>query len=728
MRILKWAGLGVGMLIGLFLVTIVLVVLFVDPNDYKDDIERLVEQQTGRQLTLDGDLKLSVFPWLALEFGPASLSDAPGFGDEPFVALQHARLSVRLWPLLGGRVEIGSVTLEGMNVRLVTDADGRNNWADLTASAPDDAPRADAEPLSVPTIAGLEIRDSAISLEDRRDNSRIGVRELKLETDALASGKPFDLKSSFLLEASPELSARTEIAARVTPDVEHNLYTLVKPVITATLLGAGFPQTGQPLALHAASATLDVGHEQHTLDELLLETSWHGEGLPEAGVPVTLKASELKADLAAQTLALLGLEVDAAGAKVNGTLAGEEILDAPKFTGQLAFAPIELREWLPKLGVELPVTRDPKAFASLAFTAKVALTPSSAEFADLVLKLDDTTAKGTLGVADFDSQAVRFNLAVDRIDADRYLAPEEEAKNAAETQMSETIEIPVEMLRQLNVRGTLELGEAIFAGIKFTRLKLGVSARDGDVRFNPAEASLYGGQYRGDVGIAAASDVARITVDQQLSNVDFAPLFRDVFDTNRLSGKGSFKSKLAASGRDTDALLKSLDGTLDFGVKDGALEGADLWYEIRRARAVLRQQAIPVRTGPEHTAFTVLEGSGTVQNGVVQSNDITIAMQYMRVAGKATIDLPKSEIDSRLDATVLRIPAEGVDTAGMQELVNAKVPIRITGPLASPKVLPDVEGYLKNEVKQRLEKEKDKVEEKLRDRLQDRLRKALGGG
>jgi AsmA protein len=95
-------------------------------------------------------------------------------------------------------------------------------------------------------------------------------------------------------------------------------------------------------------------------------------------------------------------------------------------------------------------------------------------------------------------------------------------------------------------------------------------------------------------------------------------------------------------------------------------------------------------------------------------------MQYLRVAGKATIDLPQSTIDSRLEATVLRIPAEGTDAAGMQELVNARIPVRITGPLASPKALPDIEGLVKEQVK-------EKVQEKIRDTIQDRLRRALGG-
>ena len=79
-------------MIGLIVIALVLVVMFVDPNDYRDDIQRIVEQKTGRELKLSGDLKLSVFPWIALETGAATLGDAPGFGPEPFVSIKEARV------------------------------------------------------------------------------------------------------------------------------------------------------------------------------------------------------------------------------------------------------------------------------------------------------------------------------------------------------------------------------------------------------------------------------------------------------------------------------------------------------------------------------------------------------------------------------------------------------------------------------------------------------------
>ena len=52
------------------------------------------------------------------------------------------------------------------------------------------------------------------------------------------------------------------------------------------------------------------------------------------------------------------------------------------------------------------------------------------------MKLDDTTMRGMLGVADFAAKALRFDLNVDRIDADRYLPPPTEKPAAKDAQRS----------------------------------------------------------------------------------------------------------------------------------------------------------------------------------------------------------------------------------------------------------------------------------------------------
>jgi AsmA protein len=711
MRGLRIAAYVAAGLIGLIVIALVLVVVFVDPNDYRDDIEKMVEQKTGRELTLSGDLKLSVFPWIALETGPASLGDAQGFGPEPFVSIKEAHVGVRLLPLLRGKVEVGSVRLDGARIRLITDESGRDNWADLGKSETPQAPQPASGATEIPTIAGLEISDAAVVMENRKEKSRREVRDFHLKTGRLASGETFPLALDFVLDQDRSLIVKVRLAADVTADLERNTHRLAEPKIDLTVSGQGYPADGVPVEVRAKSLDADIGKELYRLDGLAIKTTWKSDGLPAAGVPVALSAKDCNVNLASQTLELAGLDADAAGAHVTGSLTGAEILDAPALQGSLKLDPISLREWLPKLGIAAPKTADANVLKQLSFTGNVKLTKSTAEVGDIVLKLDDTTLRGMLGVADFAAKALRFDLNVDRINADRYLPPSEKA--AAKDAKAPPTEIPVDLLRKLNARGQLSIGEAIFAGMTFTKLRLGVNAREGKVRFFPSEASMYGGQYHGDVGIDATGKVARVTLDEHVSGVNFAPLFKDLFETQRVSGKGSANIKLAGEGRTSDDLMKTLDGTVDFNVADGALEGADLWYEIRRARAVLKQQAVPARdSGPPRTPFSALTGTGTMNDGVLKNNDLNVAMQYLKVTGQGTVDLPRNSLDYRLVTSVLKIPREGADTEQMQDMVDAQIPVKVSGSLSDPKVRPDVENYLKGEVKK-------KVEEKLKDKLKD---------
>ena len=92
----------------------------VDPNDYKDEISTQVEKVTGRNLTLQGDIELSVFPWIALELGPLSLSNAEGFKADSFAKVEQAEIRIKLMPLLKKQLEIMRVfsIILAMNVSL----------------------------------------------------------------------------------------------------------------------------------------------------------------------------------------------------------------------------------------------------------------------------------------------------------------------------------------------------------------------------------------------------------------------------------------------------------------------------------------------------------------------------------------------------------------------------------------------------------------------------------
>src|ERR1700693_621226 len=131
MRTVKVLAALAGGIILFIVVGLLAVRVLVNPNDYKGRIAAAVKDSTGRELILKGDLKLSVFPWVALELGPASLGNPPGFGTEPFLAFNHAAVRISLWRLLSKQMDIQRVEIDGLDLRLRKDARGTGNWEDF---------------------------------------------------------------------------------------------------------------------------------------------------------------------------------------------------------------------------------------------------------------------------------------------------------------------------------------------------------------------------------------------------------------------------------------------------------------------------------------------------------------------------------------------------------------------------------------------------------------------
>ena len=134
MKLLKWlltVVVGLVLIIGIGSVALV---YLVDWNDFKETIEDQTKKQTGRDLTITGDLSPSVFPWAGISIGEISLANAEGFGDQLFARIASADVKVELLPLLRKEVNVRTVELKGLNVDLQRAADGTTNWDDLLAS------------------------------------------------------------------------------------------------------------------------------------------------------------------------------------------------------------------------------------------------------------------------------------------------------------------------------------------------------------------------------------------------------------------------------------------------------------------------------------------------------------------------------------------------------------------------------------------------------------------
>ena len=178
----------VGVVLILAVTAIVVLPMVVDPNDYKDEIVAQVESNSGRTFRIDGDLKLSVFPWLGLDIGGVEMGNAKGFGDQPFAKVKQASVRVKLMPLLEGKAEADVIILDGVVLNLVRAKDGRSDWDDLGGKADAAEQPSGGAPLAELTMGGVDISNAQVLWDDRQNGQKLQVEQLNLKTGAINAG------------------------------------------------------------------------------------------------------------------------------------------------------------------------------------------------------------------------------------------------------------------------------------------------------------------------------------------------------------------------------------------------------------------------------------------------------------------------------------------------------------------------------------------------------------
>lgn len=387
------------------------------------------------------------------------------------------------------------------------------------------------------------------------------------------------------------------------------------------------------------------------------------------------------------------------------------MLDADGFTVRVdAFS---LKSLMTRLGIEPPVTADPDALGKIAFEGTVAL-GQGITVDGVTLVVDDTTFTGGLTVADGGAIAVR--LAGDSMDVDRYMEPAADAEAASGDAVP--VEIPVDLIRALNVRGEMTLDTARLSGLEFADIDLGLNVADGNLRLHPVAAGLFGGRYSGDVRINAAGNVPVLSVNESITGVDLGKLAAAMFEQANVTGSINGSFKLGGSGADLAAIQRGLNGNITVELLDGTWEGTDVWYEMRRARALYKQEPAPEPTLPARTAFSNVKASGPVVDGVFRNDVLSAELPFMRLAGKGQVDIPAGTVDYRMTASFLGKSALDATATEeeLQDFSGAEIPFRVTGPMTAPKIAPDIEKMLKDEVKEKVEEE-----------IKDQLKKLLGG-
>jgi AsmA protein len=644
MRNLKLWGVLAGGIVALLGAVLLAVWLLVNPNTYKGKIAAAVQESTGRELKLQGDIKLSVIPWVALELGPASLGNPPGFSDEPFLTISHASVRVRLLPLLRHRLEVARVEVSGLDLRLRKNAAGRGNWQS-------------AESEQSPTKSDVDHTDAALGLESlaniRIDNGRVAfegitVERFNLETGSLAADRHIPVNLTFDANRAP---AGEQLSLNAKFDLSQEA-------------------ARTPLRFRAVHVSGSLNRS--------------GDSRP---AHWDLSAPEINLNATEQTLAAPAFDLSYSGAHLTGGAQATKIIDDLSVAGSVNLAPLVLREIEPRLGFALPKTRDPKALSQLSATTDFSYDSNALALTHLQLRLDDTQIQGNLKLLAGDTRALQFDLAVDQIDLDRYRAPE----GAAVASPSASAAAATQPAKTLDASGTLTIKSAQFARLDLSNVRATVAAKDKVMHLFPIEAQVDGGRSSGDITLDSRG-ATTLSVDEQLTGIDMARLLANTGAKGRLSGRATLNMKATARGASVDAMLKTLTGRLDANLADGALEGIDVGYELRLAQALIDKSAAPAGAGTGHTPFQAFKLSSQITNGVAETHDLTIASQALKVAGQGSANLATKGIDFKLLASVVTAPARNTD-----------IPLKVTGTYTNPTVRPDIEGLAKDQLKQKLQ-------------------------
>jgi len=623
------------LILGIVAVAVVAAVSFVllfDPNDFREEIAAKVKQTTGRDLVIEGDIELTLFPWVAINVGKTTLGNAAGFGDEPFASFDEARLSVSVMPMIMERkVVVGTAALDSFRLNLQVASSGRSNWQDfLDASELQEevVESGDEDDASTIDIASIEITNASVSYSDAQSGDNIRLTDLNLGSGTVQAGAPIALSGDFNFDLQP-----------------------------ADLAG-----------------------------DFAVDTVMTLDG--DAG-----------------TIAFSDVEISTLGLNIDANVEAFSYVDDAVPVATLQVDAFSMKSLMQALNIEAPVTADPDALGKVIVDATASMRPEAIVLSNLVLVVDDTRFQGSLSLAGDAAGTISFELVGDSMNLDRYMAPAEEGTDADADAIP--IEIPADLIRSLNFRGNLTLEEATLSGMEFTAVELGLNAAAGDLRLHPISADFFGGKYQGDVRINASSGSPVLSVNENISEVDLGSLAVAMFDQENITGSINGSFQLSGRGDDLAAIQRSLNGNMSMELIDGTWEGTDVWYELRRARALYKQEPAPDPELPARTRFSTVRATGLVTDGVFHNDDLLAELPFMQLTGKGDVDFAAAEVDYRLTARILERPefVEGVSEEELEEFTEAVIPLRITGSLAEPSIRPDIEEALKEEVKKEVKKQ-----------------------
>lgn len=730
-----------GKILGLVLLGLLLIIVALgfalthlfDPNDYKDEIRQIARDKAHIELTLNGDIGWSLFPWLGLELHEASVATLTN-PTQPFADLQMLGLSVRVLPLLRREVQMSDVRVEGLNLRLNKDVHGHGNWEDIGKNVPDPS-----TPASTPAVAeaatppkperppqpirldidSLTINNARVEYNDEQTGKQFSAESIQLSAGAVHEGASIPLKlTAFLGTNQPLMRVKTELNGNLRIQRALQRYQFEDMKLTGEA-------TGEPLQ----------------------------------GKTLTFSTQgQLLVDLSANIAEWTGMKLSLNQLRALGELKVNDLNKTPQVSGALSIAQFDLAKFLDSVGNPLP----PMAAGSLSkveLVSRLKGTPTSVALEDLNLKLDESTFTGRVAVDDFAKQSLRVQLKADTFNADNYLpAKSEAAKGAtaarqAEVQSSEAGAmaaggttplpdaptkgawstdklLPLTRLRTLDVNADLSFGQLTLGKLPIQNAALKASGLDGQLKLDTLSGGLYNGTFQANGNLDVRQDIPVLALQTRIKQVPIERILQAQGQNPPVKGQLTLDSNLNGRGNSQKALIDSLNGIASFVINNGVLLNANLEQQLCTGIALLNRKTLSGEQRGKDTPFQELKGNLTFRNGVASNPDLKVRIPGLTVNGNGDIDLRVLGMDYRVGIIVEGDQREVPDPACEvgSNFQNIEVPLRCRGPLelGAKACRLDKDGLSQVAIKAAGNKLSEKLEQKL-DKVNPQLKDALKG-
>ncbi|MDZ7919420.1 AsmA family protein [Rhodoferax sp.] len=689
MKALRVVGMAVVAIVGLLALAVGALYALFDGDTIKAEISRAVLEQKQRTLVIAGQPTLSVWPNVGIQLDGVTLSERAS--KDEFAALQSARISVALMPLLRKQVQVRALDIEGLKLTLVKKKDGTLNIADLLGepAAPEAGKPADAakpaDPLQI-DVSSIRIANAHLTWRDEKAGTTTVLSNLSLSTGAVLA----DTGKKTAAVEKLSLSAKGQSGADV--------FTLALDAPKLSL--SPEKSAGDAITL---SATLQGAARNATVNLVLNGVEGNAEALKVASLALKLDAKAGDAAVKGQLSSPVAVNV-----------AGQSVALA-KLTGNLELA----HPSMPMKSVSLPINGSLKVDA-LQQTAAL----------ELATQFDESKIATSVKAAKFAPLVLAFDLDVDKLNVDKYLPPKPATAAPAKEAAAAAKEAPIDLsaLKGHTVNGAIRIGALQVSNLKLEKINAKLALAGGKLDVAPLSLNLYEGSTSGSLSVNANGNA--VAIKQALVGISINPLMKDLVAKDLLEGKGNVTLDISTRGDTVTAMKKALGGTASLALKDGAIKGINLAQSLRDVKAKLGQaDSTQAANASQKTDFSELTGSFKIANGVARNDDLAMKSPFIRLGGAGDVDVGAGQMNYLARATVVA-SGEGQGGKDASQLKGLTVPVRVSGPFDALSYKIEWGAMLEDATKAKVEEKKQeikaKAEEAVKDKAKDLFKGLLG--